>query len=178
MKSLVVYYSRKGSNKFLAQKIAADKGSDIVELKPLGNSLFSIIISSLFKTPVPLQKISADIASYDSVYVCGPIYMGQLISPLATFIKKNKKSIKSLHFVTCCGGGEAEKDGKFGYNSVFSKVKEIAGPACLSCEAFPIDLIIPDELRGNDEAVMNVRLSSETFSGAIVERYNQYIQKM
>ena len=150
----------------------------ILRLKPLGNSLFSIIISSLFKTPVPLQKISADIASYDSVYVCGPIYMGQLISPLATFIKKNKKTIKSLHFVTCCGGGEAEKDGKFGYNSVFNKVKEIAGPACLSCEAFPIDLIIPDELRGNDEAVMNVRLSSETFSGAIVEKYNQYIQKM
>ena len=99
----------------------------ILRLKPLGNSLFSIIISSLFKTPVPLQKISADIASYDSV---------------------------------------------------FNKVKEIAGPACLSCEAFPIDLIIPDELRGNDEAVMNVRLSSETFSGAIVEKYNQYIQKM
>jgi len=99
----------------------------ILRLKPLGNSLFSIIMSSLFKTPVPLQKISADIASYDSV---------------------------------------------------FNKVKEIAGPACLSCEAFPIDLIIPDELRGNDEVVMNVRLSSETFSGAIVEKYNQYIQKM
>jgi len=178
MKSLVVYYSRKGSNKFLAQKIAADTRSDIEELKPLGNSFFSIIISSLFKTSVPLRKISADIASYDSVYVCGPIYMGQLISPLSTFLKKYKSVISKLHFVTCCGGGEAAKDSKFGYNAVFTKVREITGSACVSCEAFPIDLIVPDEMRGNDEAVMNLRLSSETFSGAIVEKYNQYIQKI
>ena len=86
MKSLVVYYSRKGSNKFLAQKIAADTGSDIEELKPLGNSLFSIIISSLFKTPVPLQKISADIAS---LILCAVI-MGQLISPYQLSSKNTK----------------------------------------------------------------------------------------
>ncbi len=178
MKSLVVYYSRTGNNKYLAQKIASDTGSDIIELKPLGNSFFSIIISSLFKTPIPLQKISADIASYDKVILCGPIYMGQLISPLSSFIKKYRSSISKLHFITCCGGGEEEKDGKFGYNSVFAKVRKTAGELCKSCDAFPIDLIVPDELRGNDQAIMNIRLSSENFSGAIVEKYNEYIQKI
>ena len=177
MKSMVAFYSKTGNNRFLAKKIADALSCDIHEIKPRLNAMPLLLLFSLLKTSLGIKALRHKISEYDRIIVCGPIWMGQLISPLRDFIRKYRASIKKLYFATCCGGGDAEKDGKFGYAKVFQQVKSILGDTCALCEAFPIMLIVPDNKKDDSQAIMNIRLSDDTFKGEILRKFEDYIQK-
>jgi len=132
MKSIVVYYSNTGNNKYLAEKIANDKEFNLYEISPRVKSSFGLILSSLLKISFGIHDTSKNIKDYDAVILCGPIWMGQLISPLSDFLKKYKDDIKKLYFITCCGSGEDTKDTKFGFTKVFEKIK--VASSNLKCE--------------------------------------------
>lgn len=134
MKSIVVYYSRKGSNKFLAEKIAKSLACEISEIEPKLNSHLLMLLGLNFGN----KKLNFDPSHYDRIILCGPIWMGKLIIPLNNFVIKFKTSIKNLVFVTCCGSTFEKKDEKFGHGLVFNKVRAILNDKCTHCEAFPI----------------------------------------
>ncbi|MBK9936521.1 MAG: hypothetical protein IPP05_21000 [Cytophagaceae bacterium] len=81
-------------------------------------------------------------------------------------------------FVTCCGSTFEKKDEKFGYNLVFNEVKNISGQKCSHCEAFPIILVLPDELKNDGKTFMKTRLTDDNFKGEIKEIYDSFIEKM
>ena len=176
MKTLVVYYSKNGSNKYLAEKVADSVKGDLEAIKPRLNLFFFLLLSSLTKISMGIKSLKHNVAEYDRTIVCGPIWMGQHISPLRDFIKKYRNSINKFYLISCCGSKDATKDDKFGYAGVFKKVKETAGEKCVHCEAFPIDLIVPDDKKEDDEAVMNTRLSDENFMGPIKDRFESFVQ--
>jgi hypothetical protein len=74
-------------------------------------------------------------------------------------------------------GGDTEKDGKFGYARVFQQVKDLIGDRCIRCEAFPIKLVVPDDKKDDNEAIMKIRLSDANFKGEIQKRLDDFIQK-
>ena len=177
MKILIAYYSRTGNNKFIAKKLSASLNADLYEIIPRLNVFFFLILSSLLKIGFGNKKTKHRIETYDKIILCGPIWMGQLISPLFDFIKKNKNTIKALYFATCCGGGESEKDSPFGYNGVFKKVKMLLNDSFIAGEAFSIDAIIPDELKGKTDEIMKLKLSEETFNNStLLKKYDNFIQ--
>jgi len=178
MKTLVAYYSHGGNNRFLAEKIAQDLRADCVEIRPVLKGMFFVILSSLTKIGFGIHSIKPPVGDYDAVILCGPVYMGQLASPVTDFLNRYSKSIARLFFVPCCGGGEAVKDTKFGYNAVLKKVQLRVNDRYAYGEAFPIDLIVPEELKGNGEAVMKIKLTDETFKGKIVEKYDRFLGKV
>lgn len=178
MKTLVAYYSKTGSNRFLAKKIREDLECDIEELKPRVNLLFFTILSSLTKISLGNKKVEKSPADYDRVILVTPIWMGKLIVPAYNFLKKYNKEIKELNFLTCCGGDDDSKDDKFGYNSVFNQVKDIVGTRCKNCDAISVTLAVPEDKRDDDEAVMNARINSESFKGELLERYNLFLDKL
>jgi flavodoxin len=177
MKPLVVYYSKTGNNKYLAEKIAHTLMCDIQEIAPRLNVIPLQILFSLIKTSTGIKALVQDVDEYDRIIVCGPIWMGQLISPLRDFIKKYSGSINKLYFATCCGGGDAEKDGKFGYTRVFQQIIELAGDRCIHCEAFSIQLTAPDDQKEDSAAIMKIRLSDDNFKGEIQKKFDAFIQK-
>jgi len=172
MKTLVAYYSHGGNNKYLATKIAQDCQGDLLEINPRLNGFFFILISSLLKISFGIRKSNIDIRMYDKVVLCGPVFMGQLVSPLLDFLNKNRNGIKKLYFITCCGGGESTKDTKFGYNSVLNKVKFLMADAYAFGAALSIDLLVSDDLKDNSEQIMKIKLNDSTFHGKIVDEYN------
>jgi len=176
MKTLVVYYSRSGNNRFLAEKLAKDISGDIQELHPWINAFALLAIASLTHCSFGNKKIKTNIQEYDAVIMCGPIWMGQLISPLRDFMRKSRKQIKKLYFVTCCGGGEDTKDSKFGYSQVFNQAQLLLDGAYAGAEAFPIDLIVPPELKGKSEEIMKLKLNEGNFKGAIADKYAAFIK--
>lgn len=174
MKTIVCYFSHKGSNKYLATKIAEDLNCEIEEIKPILNIHLLIIM----KINLGNKKLKSNISNYDRVILCGPIWMGQLIVPLKNFITRNISKINSLVFVTCCGSTFEKKDEKFGHNLVFNEVKKLAGVKNIHCEAFPITLVLPEELKDNTEAFMNTHLNDVNFRGEIVNIYEKFVSKL
>ena len=173
-KTVVIYYSNTGSNRFLAYKIAEMLNCDIDEIKPKLNVQPLLV----FGISMGIQKLQVTIEDYDRIILCGPVWMGKLIAPLKGFIRKYRKSIQHLIFITCCGSSYEEKDKKFGHNLVFKKMKKLLGNKCLQCEAFPIPLLLPDDKKKNSDMVMNTRLSNENFKGEIAHVFSEFIEKI
>ena len=177
-KTLVIYFSRTGNNKYLAQRFARRLAGDLEEIRPKMNQFFLMVIGSNLKMSLGVKDLKHNPAEYDRMIICGPIWTGRLISPLVGAIKKYKTTVPELYFATCCGSKDEMKDDKFGYNHVFAVAKEKAGDILKGCEAFPITLVVPEDKLEDDEYIMNARLSSENFKGEIERRFEAFIASM
>lgn len=178
MKTIVVYYSRTGSNKYLAEKIARSLNCDIERIVPLFRPFFFVAISSLLKKSLHIKAIKHNIEEYDKIILCGPVLMGTLISPLRGFIRKYEKNIKQLYFACCCASSDSTKDDKFGHGLVFKEAKEILKEKLVFCEAFPIPLVVPEDKQKDSDLIMKTRLSDSNFTGEIQKRFDSFIQKV
>jgi len=173
MKTIVYFYSQKGSNRFLANKIAKDINCSIEEIIPRLNSHLLMLMGINFGN----QKLKTKIEEYDRIILCGPIWMGKLIVPLRNFINQNKTKFQNLVFVTCCGSTFDKKNEKFGHNLVFNEVKKLSSEKCILCEAFPISLVLPDEQKNDTDAFMKTHLNDTNFKGEILGIYDNFILK-
>ena len=174
MKTIVVFYSNKGSNKYLAEKISKSLSCEIEEIKPRLNVFFLFLMN----IHLGIRSLKHNIKDYDSVILCGPIWMGKLIPPLRSFINKCFNQINQLIFVTCCGSTYAKKDEKFGHGLVFKEVESLLKEKCVLCQAFPIGLVLPEDKKEDTDAFMKTHLNDENFKGEIQERYEGFIKKM
>lgn len=173
-KTIVVYYSNKGSNEYLAKKISESLSCEIEEIRPRLN-IFMLFLMNIHFGIKPLKN---KIQEYDRVILCGPIWMGKFIPPLRSFVKKYHSQINQLVFVTCCGSTYAKKDEKFGHGLVFKEVENILKEKCIFCQAFPVGLVLPDENKEDADAYMKTHLNDDNFKGEIQERYESFIQKV
>jgi len=174
MKTIVYYYSHKGSNRYLAHKIAADLQCDIEEIKPRINKHLLMLMGVNFGN----RKLKLLVSNYQRVILCGPIWMGKLIVPLKNFINKHFKNITTFIFVTCCGSTYEKKDEKFGHNLVFTEVKAMLGEKCTYCQAFPITLVLPPEQKDDTSAFMKTHLNDSNFTEEISQVYNHFMAQL
>ncbi len=166
-KTLVVYYSNTGNNKFLAQKIAQHLSCEIEEIKPLVNKQLFLLAGMGFG----LKKISQNLATYDRVILCGPVWLGSFIYPLRKFIEKHRNEVKEWLFISCCGSSYKEKDDKNGHEMVFQKIRERFSGLNIQCKALPITMTMPDELQEDPKAMMETRLNEDSFKGLFQEKF-------
>ena len=109
MKSLVVYYTRTGNSRFVAETIAAEVGADIEEVVDLKKR--SGILGYLGggrdarqgkETEIaPIKKSPAD---YQLVIVGTPIWAGKPTPAITTYLKKNDLSGKKVAVFFAQGG--------------------------------------------------------------------------
>jgi len=173
-KNLVIYYSKNGSNKVLAEKIAQSLKCDIEAIQPK----LKLFLLLMLKKSIGIKNLKNNLNDYEQFILCGPIWMGRLISPLSGFVAKYNADIKSLRFVTCCGSTDKIKDDKYGYALVFKQVEALLGDRCVSCDAFPVALVLPDDQKEDSNTIMKTRLSEENFTGEIQQRFDDFIRKV
>jgi menaquinone-dependent protoporphyrinogen IX oxidase len=178
MKTLVLYYSNTGNNRYLAKRCSTGMDADLEEIHPRLGMLPFLIIFSLLKWSPGIRRLHHDVTAYDCIILCGPIWMGQLIIPLRAFLKQYRAKVKTLAFITCCGGGDEMKDDKFGYAAVFKEVERLSDGKPVLCEAFPVGYILPEEKRTDNNAMMQARLSDDNFTGAFRNRLDVFIEKV
>ena len=174
MKTLVVYYSRKGSNKFLAEKIAFDLSCEIEAIRPRINA-FTLFLMNINPGIRPLRHKVED---YERIILVGPIWVGRFVAPLKGFVKKYRKKIRQLVFVTCCGSTYEKKDEKFGHGLVFQEVKSLLNGKLALSQAFPIVLVMPEDRKEDPNAVMSEHLSESNFKGEIASRYKDFLSEL
>jgi menaquinone-dependent protoporphyrinogen IX oxidase len=173
-KNLVIYYSKNGSNQYLAEKIAQQLNCDIEAIQPKCKMFLLLML----KKSIGIKKLKNNLSDYEQLILCGPIWMGRFISPLSGFVAKYNADIKSLRFVTCCGSTDKMKDDKFGYGLVFKQVEALLGDRCVSCDAFPVALVLPDDQQSDSNVIMKTRLSDANFTGEIHQRFDDFIRKV
>jgi flavodoxin len=128
MKSLVVYYSRTGKTRLVAERIAAELGSDIeeiIDLKSregkLGWMSATRDASSEKETQIaPTKKIPKD---YDLLIIGTPVWAFNLTPAIRTYIKNNDLSRKKVALFFTFGirlGQTVEKTESLIPNTIFA----------------------------------------------------------
>ena len=109
MKTLVIFYSYTGHTKALAQKLAADKSADIVEIKdikcPSKIKAFSIgCFAAMRGKAWPIQPIELDLKSYDSLILLSPIWAGNPPPAVHAFMQLLPEGVSvSIKMVSASG---------------------------------------------------------------------------
>jgi flavodoxin len=110
MKTLIVYYSRTGTTRKVAQKLAKELKADTEELKDLAGSrlgikgwLISGKESTLKKLPL-IKKLNKDLTKYDLIVIGTPVWAFTMASPVRTFIKDYKGEFKKVAFYCTSDG--------------------------------------------------------------------------
>jgi flavodoxin len=112
MKSLVVYYSRTGNTKKVAEALASMLKCDIEELADKKSSksregLFGYLRcckEGMKKIMPEIEKTKNNPASYDMVIVGAPNWGSNMASPVRTYLAINKSKFKKVAFFCTMGG--------------------------------------------------------------------------
>lgn len=109
MKYLVVYYSRTGTTKKVAQALCNFLESDIEEIAPMRkySGLFGFFRAGYEATRKKLpniHEIKNNPSQYDAVILGTPVWGSTLASPLRTYISKYRTDFKKVAFFLTKGG--------------------------------------------------------------------------
>lgn len=115
-KFLTLFYSRTDSTRTVAQYVHEKVGGDILEIKPVTpySSDYTIATQDtrrevLTGVRTPIQRLAADIASYDVIFLGSPRWWGTLSVPILNFVLDNNLSGKTIAPFNTHGGGDREK---------------------------------------------------------------------
>ncbi|MEM3403056.1 MAG: flavodoxin [Nitrososphaeria archaeon] len=134
MKTLVVYYTRTGNAKFMAETIAAELGADIEEVIDLKNRQGRLAFlpagrDAMFGKETEIAQTKVIPADYDLIIIGQPVWAGSPTPAIRTYLKKNDLSGKkvALFFSDSNLGQAVEKIKALMPNSTF--VGKLALPA-------------------------------------------------
>jgi flavodoxin len=113
-KTLIVYHSRSGYTRRVAQALARRLGADLEEVRivlPLGGALgyaMSAIEAITGLTPA-LRPTARDPARYDLVVIGSPVWMWSLASPIRSWLSTHRVGSARVGFFCTMGGAGAKR---------------------------------------------------------------------
>lgn len=113
MKVLIIYYSRSGHTKSIADMIGKRLGAvteEVVDHRSR-KGLWGFFVSgreAYAKKIIPIEKLKNDTLLYDLVIVGSPIWAGTICSPIRSFLKEYKDKIPRIAFFTTSGGPDTK----------------------------------------------------------------------
>jgi len=116
MKALVVYYSRTGNTKFVAEEIAAELGADVEEIVDLKNregrmGYISAGREAMSNKQTKIAETKRNPADYDLIVIGTPVWAWSPSSAIRTYVGKHDLSGKNVAlFLTFDGGPRGAVD--------------------------------------------------------------------
>jgi flavodoxin len=177
-KHLVLYYSKTGNSKFLAEKTSTALGCDLRKIKPIIDSTLLLYLLSLLKIGIAIDISKEDIEKYDEVIIFGPIWGGLLLAPLKNILKTCVRASKGIHFAVSCERSDIQKDEKYGYAHVLRAAEKIGGKFMKATEAFSTALVNKDNKPSTLNLSGKIKIRENNFEGAIKEKFDNFIAKI
>ena len=113
MKTLVVYYSKTGNTKYVAQKIAEQLKAELSEITDKQNRKGKLnFLKSGYesiKEKLTEIEVSKKIDDYDFVIIGSPVWAGKIPPAIRTFLVKNDFGRKKIAFFVTVGGDKPQK---------------------------------------------------------------------
>lgn len=109
MKIAVISYSLTGNNEALAKSIAEEFAVEHIKItEPKPRTMGSIILDVIFNRTPQVQPIPDRLENYDLILFFGPIWMGQVATPLRAYLKRLKTNLCRYAFISISGGADGE----------------------------------------------------------------------
>ncbi len=127
MKKLVVFYSRTGNTRSVAQEVSKLIDADVEEIHDTKNrkGIIGFILSGMDarrKGRAKLREREKDPSLYDLVIIGTPVWAYNISTPVRTYIDDNKSCFRNVAFF--CTSGSS--DSKYALR-VFSDMKDLCG---------------------------------------------------
>jgi flavodoxin len=156
---LVVYYSRTGNTKRVARTIAAALDAEIEEIvdRTRRSGVLGYLRSAFqaaLQRPAPIDPAVRDPAQYDLVIVGTPIWDMSVSSPVRSYLRRHRGSLRSAAFFCTCGGRGGER--------AFARMADVA-------DARPVATLIVREAEVERSAPAVDRFAAE-IRGKVVSR--------
>jgi flavodoxin len=124
MRALIVYYSRTGHTRKVAEELSKELSCDVEELKDTANrsgpiGWLTCGREASGKMLAKLHPVQKDPAAYDIVVIGTPIWARSMSSPVRTFLTEAKPKLKDVAFF-CTEGSK-------GSESAFGEMGELIG---------------------------------------------------
>ena len=133
MKNLVIYYTRTGNAKFMAETIATELGADLEEIIDLKNRQGKLAFlpagrDAMREKETEIAQTRRIPTEYDLIIIGQPVWAGNPTPAIRTYLNKNDLSGKKVALFFSDSSGQAvEKTKVLMPNSTF--VGELALPA-------------------------------------------------
>ena len=177
-KYAVACFSKTGNNRFLAEKVAEGLNADVLEIIPKSSSILWLYLCSLLRVCPKIKLSAQQIEPYDTVIVMGPIWGGLLICPLKMTIRLCSKLGKQIHFGTCCGTSDEQKDHRFGYAQVLTAARKVGGESLKTCVAFPQVLALDENDPTDAKSIQDTRLNEDNYRPALRQRVETWLDEI
>lgn len=107
MKIAVISYSLTGNNEALANSIAEEFGVEHIKIKESKpRTMGSIVLDLIINRTPQVQPIPDTLEKYDLILFFGPIWMGQVATPLRAYLKHLKTNLCKYAFISISGGAD------------------------------------------------------------------------
>ncbi len=114
MRAVVVYYSRTGWTRRVAEEVASRLGCEVEAVAPRRS--FKGILgylragrTAMKGIPVELEPLARDLGGYDLVVVGTPVWGGTVSSVIRTVLVQNAARLGRVAFLVTSGGPKTEK---------------------------------------------------------------------
>ena len=129
MRTLIVYFSRTGYTKRIAESIAKEMHATLLPITETRSRLGFIgyqrcVLEAAFGFNAKIDKAAIDPKSFDLVLLGTPIWGWHLASPVRAFARQHAQAIGSCGFFCTMGGS--------GASAAFTELQEIIGHAPLA----------------------------------------------
>jgi len=130
---LIVYYSRTGTTRAVAELLAAQLQCDIEEVTELTNrtgarGYLQSAREAMFKRCAVIHPPVKNPAHYDLVVIGTPVWAWSVASPVSGYVVTNKARLPPVAFFCTLGNAGAER--------VFTQLRRLTGKSALGQVAF------------------------------------------
>lgn len=175
MKLLILYYSRTGNNRLLAQHLAENLGSDIEEIRVMRKFKMLGFLLDFFKNRRPkIVEMTTNPRDYDHVLFLAPLFDMGIAHPMKTALTQLKTQLGPYSFVSFCG---YEREGQSEH--VHDELLALTGIEPAHIQELWVGDLLPKEERENVMKVSGYKVNAtelEAFADNISLIINWYKQ--
>lgn len=170
MKKAILSFSLTGNNCALAKSLAEELEIDYIEVKTVRKFTKGTLVLDIFFDRVPKVKpLPETLKHYDELIFMGPTWMGQVATPLRTYLEYLKNTTQKYAFISVCGGAKGANP------NIEEQLMKRTGRAPEISAQLHTASLVPDDVKEDVKATTDYRLLAEdvkTFTRKAMEDLN------